>query len=144
MRKNEYIKIKMQTKKNNYIEVKYVFNLVANTKISESTKSNNRNGLSYYLKYLNETKNYNEDLSKDPRFFLNEQWDEYCFLKVEQYVKQTNTKGQEGYLSSTTLPGIFTSIRAVMEFTFFYKLAKTKDFIDINILSGSRETDSHT
>jgi len=133
-------RLPLPTVENPFAQVKFIFQTVAGVKYSSSTKQNYLNGCTFYLKFLEATKNYDSTLEDDPRFYLKKHWDEFSLLKVEQYLSETNIKGTIGYLTSHTVIGYISSIRKVMEYAFFHNLCSTKDFFDITVINGERET----
>lgn len=133
-------RLPLPTVENPFAQVKFIFQTVAGIKYSSSTKRNYLNGCTFYLKFLESTKNYDITLEEDPRFYLKKHWDEFSLLKVEQYLSETNIKGTIGYLTSHTIVGYISSIRKVMKYAFFHDLCSTQDFFDIRMVNGERET----
>ncbi|MFD4928736.1 site-specific integrase [Peribacillus butanolivorans] len=133
-------KIPQPTVENPYAQVKFIFETVAKTKNSRSTIQNFRNACSFYIRFLEDTRNYDISLAEEPRFYLKKHWDEYCLLKVERYLSETNIKGNEGYLTSHTITGYISSLRQVMVYAGNHNLCSTENFFDVNLGTSERET----
>ncbi|WP_417900117.1 site-specific integrase [Bacillus haimaensis] len=131
------------TYKNPYAQVDFIFQQVGNLKHNKATQSNYKSALYYYKRFLQDTNNYDNRLSEDSRFFLNEYWDEFSLSKVKKYIDNNNIKGMDGYLTSNTLVGYFSCIRNVMEEAVHHNLTKTKDVFWVSIGSAVRETDQN-
>jgi site-specific recombinase XerD len=124
-----------------YSQVRFIFASVAESKFTESTKAGYQQALSFYVKFLKKTRNYDNRLEEDPRFYLSRYWDEFSLLKVEQYVSESNVKGEEGYLTSSTLVAYVSSIRKVLRFAHHHQLCATNEFFDIRLTKPERETE---
>lgn len=125
-----------------YAQVKYIFNIVSDTKSNTSTKKNYLNGCNFYIRYLEKNGEFDFSLQNDPRFYLKKHWDEFCLIKLESYISETNQKNKEGYLTSYTIAGLISAIRKVMEYAFYHDLGKTKEFYNVLLSTAERETNS--
>lgn len=108
------------TFENPYAQVEWVFGEIMSLQANKNTKSNYQAGCSFYLRFLNETDNYNEQLTIDPRFYLAKEWNAAALLKVQHWLEATNLPDTENYLTSYTVMGNFSAVRKTMEYAFEY------------------------
>ncbi|MFE4115791.1 site-specific integrase [Priestia sp. YIM B13448] len=131
------------TIENPYVQVDFIFQLIASQKHNVSTQSNYKSASTFYKKYLQETYNYDERLKNDPRFYLHKYWDEFALVKVKSYIDQNNIRENKGYLTSHTIVGHFSAIRNVMEEAVSNKVTAAKNIFIVPIGEGIRETENN-
>ncbi|MDO1447417.1 tyrosine-type recombinase/integrase [Rhodocytophaga aerolata] len=128
-----------------YAQLKFIFNRVANLKISKSTKENFKTALSFYINtYLPKTHNFDSKLENNKLFFLNEQWDKFALHNVEKYFKKYNVEGSKTRLSSFTVTSHMSAIRQVMEYALFHQLTKDENLLQAGVGLPIKETEQNT
>lgn len=132
------------TPSNPFAQIDYIFNLVADGKYSKSTKSNYTTALSFYKKFLKSTSNYNLDLKKTKLVYLNKHFDELILVNLKQYIKETNIKGSDGYLTSHTIMTIFSATRGVFKTAINLGFIPINSMIEESITGVERETEAST
>lgn len=106
------------TAENPYAQVEWIFREKMLTYENKHTQGNYQAALTFYIRFLRETNNYNPHLSTDPRFYLAKEWDSTALVKLERWLEATNTAGSENYLTSSTITGNFSAVRLTMEYAF--------------------------
>src|SRR5687768_4142832 len=88
------------TKADPHRQLDWIFRDKMSLYSNQSTQGNYSGALAFYKRFLRKTNNYSEELERDPRFFLQRQWDDYALLKVKRWIDLSNTRGNDNYLTS--------------------------------------------
>ncbi len=132
------------TQNDPYAQVKYIFEWMASLYQKRSSATNYRHtALGQYLRYLEACNDYRGD-GADIKFRLDERWDDYCLVRYKTWFDDNNIEGEDGYLSPTTIPGVFSAIRMTIRLAKKEGIAATQGFVDVSTPgSGGRTTLTH-
>lgn len=131
------------TLENPHAQVDWIFKEKMSLYENDETQANYRAGLTFYIRFLQETNNYNPLLEGDPRFYIKDEWDVMALHKVKQWIEATNIQGTDDYLTSYTLVSNFSAIRQAMEYAYEHNYIN-QPVINVVMPSGVRETSLRT
>lgn len=130
------------TNDNPLIQVDWIFNQKSSLYTDKESKRSYTRALIFYKnQYLKTTMNYDEQLKNDSRFYLDEQWTEPAFYKLNQFIKEVRAGKYNNIkpLSSHTYAGYLSRIRAVMNLAYDYRLID-KQVINVPTTAAHKET----
>lgn len=136
-------RLPMPTLENPYAQVNFIFEEVIRTKTNKNTKNNYISALTFYKNFLVETNNYDKRLIENPLFYLNQHWNEFAYICVDNYVKNTNIPGEKGYLTTYSITSHLSAIRRVMRNAVANRLTATNDLYLVPTAQAFRETENH-
>ena len=131
------------TKEDPYRQLDWIFKDKSSLYSNQGTQENYLTALAFYKRFLKHTHNYNAKLEKDPRFFLEREWDVFALHKVKVWLDATNIAGHDGYRSSHSITNIMSALRQTMEHAYEHSYID-KPVINVPMSEAVRETDSHS
>lgn len=131
------------TKENPHCQLEWIFYDKISLYASKATRANYSSALVFYKRFLEQTNNYSEALTKDPRFVLKNEWDMFALQKVKRWIDITNKRGSEGYLTSNSIIGLISALRQTMEHAYEHSYIENP-VLNVSSPCSVRETASRT
>ncbi|GAB3241733.1 hypothetical protein GCM10027346_37500 [Hymenobacter seoulensis] len=123
-------------------QVDFLFKRLA--KIRSTSRHNFLTALSLYKKlYLAATNNYDPNLPTKKLFYIHEQWDSFCLLKVQSFLENNNTESNPLRLSSASVANFISALRQVMQYAALHKLTTSTYIYSTSSAPVQRETNQN-
>ncbi len=93
------------TRENPHRQLDWIFQDKISLYTNKDSQDNYASALVFYKRFLEQTNNYSETLTKDPRFLLKQEWDVFALQKVKKWIDTRTTPAVKSYLTSSSIIG---------------------------------------
>jgi len=120
------------------LQLDFIFQRVA--LVTPKSRTKILTALGFYKRYLAQTSNYDPELAHKQLFYIAEQWDSFALIKVQSYLRTTNTEGNLTRLTSGTITNLVGALRKVMRYANKHHLTSAGDMLCTPSPAVYRET----